>query len=297
LLRFFGYFWRTGGLKIAYNCPMLGCIFNRTLVAAVLAFVGFAAMAESPVDRYCSRPVRVALFEFGVMFRSASGDGIDAQLLDALQHRTGCSFVQVVLPRNRIWSELQNGSLDMATSAVPTPERKTYGYLLPYLQTRNVVLLKRTGGEQARTMAQFEASTLRLGVVRGFRHEEAYDSLIARLSAQGRVVEAVDVADNLRLLERGVVDAVLSQPIVYQHYLDPQTLKASVLVRDWAPPDQLSVGALILSRKSFTPEQARHWDALLAKLLKDGTMLKINRQFLPSAQARDLLYTGARSAD
>jgi ABC-type amino acid transport substrate-binding protein len=257
---------------------MLGRIFNRTVVAGMLAVVGFAAMAESSADRYCSRPVRVALFEFGVMFRSASGDGIDAQLLDALQHRTGCSFVQVVLPRNRIWSELQNGSLDMATSAVPTPERKT-------------------SGERARTMAQFEAGAWRLGVVRGFRHEAAYDSLIARLSAQGRVVEAVDVADNLRLLERGVVDAVLSQPIVYQHYLDPQTLKASVLVRDWAPPDQFSVGALILSRKSFTPEQARHWDALLAKLLKDGTMLKINRQFLPSAQARDLLYTGARSAD
>jgi polar amino acid transport system substrate-binding protein len=270
---------------------------NRWVGAGLLAGAAFGAVAASPSEPYCSRPVRVALFEFGVMFRSATGDGIDSHLLDVLQRHTGCSFVQVVLPRNRIWSELQGGSLDMATAAVPTPERKIYGYLLPYLKTRNVVLLKRVSGEQALTMEQFESSPLRLGVVRGFRHEEAYDSLIARLAAQGRVVEAVDVTDDLRLLERGVVDAVLSQPIVYQHYLDEQALKASVVLRDWAPADQFSVGALILSRKAFTPEQARHWDALLTKLLKDGTLLKINRQFLPTSQARELLYTGPRSPD
>lgn len=270
-----------------------------------LRWVGVSAVVcaaqgvwAAPADAYCSRPMRVALFEFGVLFRGATGDGIDARLIDTLAQRTGCTLVQVVLPRSRIWSELQAGSLDLATSALPTPERKAYGYLLPYTKTRNLVLLRRAGAAPVvASMAEFEAGTQRLGVVRGFRHEEAYDHLIARLAAQGRVVEATDVADDLRLLERGIVDAVLSQPVVFRQYWDEAQIQSGVVLQDWAPKDQYAVGALILARTSFTPAQARRWDALLVALQRDGTLLRINREFLPTAQARELVYTGPRSPD
>jgi len=275
-------------------------MFNVWLLRWTLACcaVGLSMSATAAdVQQYCSRPMRVALFEFGVMYRSATGDGIDARLVDALSKRTGCTFVQVVLPRNRIWNELQNGSLDFATAAIPTPERKVYGYLLPYLKTRNLVLMRSATAAQATTMTEFEASTLRMGVVRGFRHEEVYDQMIARLAAQQKVVEASDVADDLRLLERGVVDAILSQPIVFRQYLDAQRIQNELVLRDWAPKEQYSLGALILSKKSFTQDQARRWDALLVAMQRDGTLLKINREFLPADQARDLVYTGPRSPD
>lgn len=237
------------------------------------------------------------MFEYGVMYRSASQDGIDARLLKELARRSGCEMVEVVMPRNRIWAELQSGSLDLATSAIPTAERKTYGYLLPYFQTRNVVLLDKASTAQIRTMADFEASNLRLGVVRGFRHEEAYDKFIARLKEGSRVVESADFAEDLRLLQRGGVSAILAQPVTYQAYLSGPEMKNSVTIRDWAPKDQFSVGALILSRKSFTSAQAKNWDALLVQFLKDGTMLTMNQTFLPAAQARALQYTGKRSAE
>ena len=241
--------------------------------------------------------MRVALFEYGVMYRSSTGTGIDARLLDTISSRTGCEFVQVVLPRNRIWNELQNGSLDVATAAIPTPERKEYGYLLPYMKSRNVVLLDAQTARKVPSLAKFEASEIRLGVVRGFRHEAAYDGMIARLRDQDRVVEAVDVTDLFRMLERGVVSAVLSQPLVFKAYFDDTQFQASIVTRDWAPKEQFSVGALILARKSFNAEQAKRWDALVVEMQRDGTLQKINRGFLSAAQARDLVYTGPRTPD
>jgi len=247
-------------------------------------------------SRYCAAPLRVALFEYGVLYRSDTGDGVDARLVDELSKRTGCTVEYVVLPRVRIWMELERGSLDMATAAIPTPERKRYGYLLPYFRTRNMALTRDEPGATWRTMAEFEQSPAKMGMVRSFRHEPAIDAMIERLRGQGRVVESVDAQDNLRLLREGVVDLVFVQPVVYRSYLSDAQL-AHVRILDWVPKDQESVGALILSRKSFAPQQARHWDAALAGLISDGTMARIYGAFLPPAQAKEALYRGPRPAD
>jgi polar amino acid transport system substrate-binding protein len=205
--------------------------------------------------------------------------------------------VRVLMPDARIWAELQTGTLDMATAAIPTPERKAFGYFLPYMKARNLVLVRRQSAPAVLDQAAFEASTLRMGVVRGFRHEAAYDTMVDQLTKQDRVVLATDVADLMRMLDRGVVDAVLSQPIVFRQYMDEATVTRDIALYDWAPKDEFSIGAMILSRQSFTPQQAKRWDALMATLLHDGTVLKFAREFLPPEQARDLVYSGPRTPD
>jgi polar amino acid transport system substrate-binding protein len=265
----------------------------RVLICLVVLSAG-TAQAENTL---CTKPIRVALFEFGVLYRSDTNDGVDARLLQEMERRSGCKFERVFMPRARIWNELQAGSLDMATAAIPTPERKAYAYLFPYMQTRNVVLLRKQSASIAANQDAFEKSSLRMATVRGFRHEPAYDAMIAKLAEQGRVVEAADVTDLLRMLDKGVVDAVLSQPIVFRQYLDEKTMQAKLVQRDWAPQDQSSVGAMILARKSFTDDQARHWDQLVANLLRDGSFQKIARSFLPPEAAKALTYTGPRSPD
>lgn len=246
--------------------------------------------------RYCDRPLRVAMFEFGVLYRSDTGDGIDVRLLQALGQRTGCVFELVVLPRARIWKELEYGTLDMATAAIPTPERQAYGYLLPYLRTRNMALVRDVPSAPWRSMEAFEASNGKLGVVRSFRHEPAIDALVMRLRAQSRVLESADAQENLRLLRQGIVDLVFAQPLVYRSYLNDAELSA-VRVLDWVPKNEEAVGAFILSRKTFSPDQARAWDSLLEQMLKNGMVSKIYGQFLPPDQARDALYRGPRPAD
>jgi len=272
-------------------------IFHVSLAGRVLGMLLCMAGAAQAADTLCARPIRVALFEFGVLYRSDTNDGIDVRLIEEMERRSGCTFERVVMPRARIWNELQAGNLDMATAAIPTPERKAYAYVLPYMQTRNVLLLRKQSARAAATQVAFESSKLRMAVVRGFRHESAYDTMITKLSERGRVVEAADVTDLLRMLDKGVVDAVLSQPIVYRQYLDEQKMKTTLVQRDWAPQDQFSVGAMMLARKSFTKEQAQQWDQLLASALRDGSFQKIARSFLSPDAAKALAYTGPRSPD
>lgn len=272
-------------------------LFARVAIQAFLAMALLPATHAATNEAYCSKPVRVAMFEFGVLYRADTFDGVDVRVLAELARRSGCTFERVYMPRSRIWKELQMGRLDMATSAIPTSERKVYGYLLPYFKARNVVLMRRQSAPADVNQTTFENGKLRLGVVRGFRHEAAYDTMAAKLLAQGRVVEAVDVVDLFRLLDRKVVDAILSQPIVYTQYLAASRLDEDLALHDWAPADQFSVGALILARASFTAAQAKRWDQLLVDMQSDGTLYKIAREFLPAKQPRDLIYTGPRSPE
>lgn len=285
-------------IKLAVHLPKP--MRKLFISAAIFALQSLALAPDSYAatsKAYCAKPVRVAMFEFGVLYRAETSDGIDARILTELARRSGCTFERVVMPRSRIWKELQLGRLDMATSAIPTAERKAYGYMLPYFKTRNVVLLRGQSALPTLDQNSFENSKLRLGVVRGFRHEAAYDALIVRLAAQDRVVEAVDVLDLFRLLDRRVVDAIVSQPIVYSQYLTALELDDELSQQDWAPADQFSIGTLMLARASFTSAQAKHWDQLLVGMQNDGTLHKIAREFFPTTRVRDLVYSGPRSPD
>ena len=63
--------------------------------------VSQSAMAADAKD-YCSKPIRVAMFEFGVLYRGGSADGVDSRLIDVLAQRSGCVFERVLMPRARI---------------------------------------------------------------------------------------------------------------------------------------------------------------------------------------------------
>lgn len=261
-----------------------------------LLFAGQLTIAHSATldGAYCARPVRVALFEFGILYRSALRDGADKQLLALLEKRTGCPMSLAVLPRTRVWAEMKAGTLDMATAVIATPERESYAYILPYLRARNVVLINKGAANRVQNIRELETGGLRMGAVRGFRHEPSYDALLDRMRQRNLVLDAVDVQENLRFLQRGMVDAVLVQPIVYRAYLSESQIRNDIVVRDWAAPLEVSTGGLMLSRATFTEAQARRWDQLLETIQKDGSQIKTLLPFMSASEAHDLVYTGPR---
>jgi polar amino acid transport system substrate-binding protein len=270
---------------------------RRLYYVMTLVITGWlsTAHAATPDNLYCSRPLRVALFEYGVLYRSALRDGADSRFLALLQKRTGCEMDVVVLPRSRVWAEMKAGTLDVATAVIATPERESYAYILPYLQTRNVVLVNKKAADRAHSVEELAQSGLRMGAVRSFRHEPAYDALLDTLRQRQLVLEAADVQENLRFLHRGMVDAVISQPIVYRAYLSEPQLRNDIVIRDLAPQQEASIGGLMLSRTAFTEAQARRWDKLIETVQKDGSQIKAYLPFMSSAEARDLVYTGPRT--
>ncbi len=273
--------------RAALACALL-------LLQAGVGGLGGAVWAAEPV-RYCDKPVRAAVFEFGMLYSQAQRDGFDKHLLEELGQRSGCTVTVVPLPRQRIWAELEAGTVDVATAVLAAPEREALGHLVPYLKSRNLFLMRTETARGVKHAADFlNRPELRLGVVRGFRYEPGYEDLVARLRAQGRVVEAAYANDNLRNLAKGVVDGVISQPGVFRPYVAELGLVDKLVLSDWIPKDQFAVGNLLFSKKAFSAAQARHWAELLAQLRNDGTLQKLASHYLPADEAADLVFVASR---
>jgi len=223
-------------------------------------------------------PYRVGMYEFGALYyRDADGSwaGIDKDVIEELRRRTGCLLHTSTESRIRIWTMLSQGKLDMSVSGIPTQEREQYARFIPYLATRNFVLLRPEAADKASTMHAFLANPeLKVGVIRTFRHGASYDDWLNKLRRQDRVYEAVDYPTLLRLFTIGRVHAILNINTNWTPVLADASLAGRFRIADWAPRDSV-VGALVLGRSRIPPEVAARFEKALRDMREDGTLRAI----------------------
>jgi polar amino acid transport system substrate-binding protein len=256
---------------------------------------GPAAPAAAPCP---DRPITVAFYEFGALYQAGGGEvadgfagrGIDVDLLRELRRRSGCRFEGTVMTRARIWSELDAGRLDMTTSGIATPDREKRYAFAPYIQLKHHVWMLASHPAVAGGLAGFMADPkLRWGAVRGYRHTPAYDAALDQARSQGRVVEATDDAQLLRLLAEGSVDAVLGHAVVLRRYAAEHPRKPQLQALDWAPQASVVAEGLVLSRAHFSEAEIAWWRALVAEVVRDGTMGRILRRHVPDDEVAGML--------
>ncbi|WP_367850083.1 substrate-binding periplasmic protein [Rhodoferax sp. WC2427] len=233
------------------------------------------------------RPIRFAYFEMGALY--SRGVGIDRDLVDALQQRSGCSFAAAVQPRARTWMELERGNLDMTASALSTPAREKFAWFADYFVDRNRLLLRAELPVAIRSLAELLADPqVRVGVVRGFVHGAALDGVVAQLRDQGRLEEVEDQETLYRMLAGRRFDAIFGYPYVYAQYLRQNQMAAKVRVVELATlPTARSY--LAMSHKAFTQAQAQRWQELLNGMRADGSLQAIFQKHLGAAAARQML--------
>lgn len=243
------------------------------------------------------RPIHVAFYEFGALFVDSAessggfiGTGIDVDLMRELKRRSGCAFEAETMKRARIWSELEQGRLDMTTSGVATPERERLYAFAPYIRLKHEVwmLADKAGG--VHNLAEFTANpALRWGVVRGYRHTPAYDAVLDQARAQGRVVEATDDAALVRMLAEGTVDAFVGHAVVVRRYAEEHPRQPRLVALDWAPQGSVAIEGLVLSRARFSEADIASWRKLVRDIVHDGTMLRIIRRHVSAADDADMV--------
>lgn len=203
----------------------------------------------------------------------SDGKGIDVDLVAELARRSGCPFVATVKPRSRIWRELEQGVLEMAGNGIETAPRNQFAAFIPYIAVR-ARLVYYGDGSAPGSIDELLQQKLRVGVVRSFKHGEPYDSAVNQLRQQGRVFEARDMQQLFEWLQKGRIQAAISQPVVYEHYL-PKLHRNTLQIVDLAthqPPLKLG---LVLSRQRFSPQQIDAWRKLLQQMRDDGTLHNI----------------------
>jgi polar amino acid transport system substrate-binding protein len=244
-----------------------------------------ALAADSPLCP--DRPIRFAYFEMGALY--SRGVGIDKDLVDALQKRSGCTFAAAVQPRARTWLELERGHLDMTASALRTPARDQYAWFVDYFTDRNSLLLRTELPTTLQSLPDLMADNrVRVGVVRGFMHGAALDGFVAQLRSQGRLEEVEDQETLYRMLAVRRFDAIFGYPYVYVQYLGQNQISDKVRVVELTTlPTTLNYMAL--SRKAFTQTQAQRWQELLNTMRADGSLQTVFQKHLGAPAARALL--------
>lgn len=263
--------------------------FLTSLVLAPAAWLCAAAMAE---DRYgCEQPITVAYTRNVVFFHDDVG--IDPDLIAELGKRTGCQFETSIRARDEIWSQLQSGGLQMGTSGVATPQRRTYTYLLPYLYLRNKLIVRDDLGETDSLEAFHDMPGARIGVIAGYRHGAFIDGMLRILRAEGRVVEYTDDATRFSALLNGDVEGVIGHEMNLEGAVSDRRQRQRFHVVD-VIPGPATPHNLMLSRKRFTPAQSAEWLRLMEALWLDGTLARIMRKNAPPPVAEGLLDSGYR---
>lgn len=224
-------------------------------------------------------PYRVAFYEYAVLYhRDADGQyrGIDKDLLDELARRSGCRFETVLESRARTWALMASGGLDMTVSAVMNPERERLVELVPYLQSRRVVLL-RDRSVPGTPEGFLQDEQRRLLKVKAARDGPRMEALLAQLQARGRLVEAPDQPTAVRAFKAGRADALLigvtSLATLREQDASLQAYETAV----WAPAERV-VGALAMSRQRVAEADRARLRETLLNMRQDGSLDAILRR-------------------
>ena len=251
----------------------------------LLACCSLSVTAQQPPRPSCpSRPIVVGLYEFGRYYQA--GAGLDKDVADQLAARSGCKFDLRVMLRSRIWQELQGGGVDLTLSAAAPAERKVFSWAIPYLWSKNMVILHKDADAGMRSTADFIAApSMRLGLARGHFIGVPYDGFVSQLRNIARVDDADSTDQLFAKFKAGRYQAILGSQMVYSAYLKEGEAK----IVDWAPAAPRFATHLLLSKKTFTSVEAKRWEALMKDMISDGSMQRMLERYVPPADAARML--------
>jgi len=230
-----------------------------------------------------AQPVRIAFYEAGLLY--FDGKGVDREVADELQRRTGCAIVSSTPPRARAYAWLESGETDIVMAALNNPQRDGYALFIPYMQQRFATVMRNDVPAEKAGLAAFSADTsLRFGVVRGVTYGGRRDDWFAKMDAEHRLERGATLATVFRMLKSKRFSAMFAIPLQYEKELADIGMREQVRIVDWFPNEPAPARCLAMSRKNFTPEQVRGWAEVVQGMRSDGTIRRILARYLSAEE-------------
>lgn len=262
-------------------------MLKQILLCSALLWQASAALAAPACGTFSA-----AFYEHGALYhKEADGNwsGIDKDVLDEVAKRSGCSFNTMLDSRIRIWTRLEQGTLDVSVSGIATPEREKFAQFIPYLGTRNYLIVHSSVPPKLHSAAAFAAdATLKVAVVKSFKHGPYFDAWLEALRAQGRVYEAADLSAVLNLFKIGRVHAMLALPTSWAGYFKQEKMTEQVRILDFAQKNDV-IGGLVLNRQRVPPHAAEAMRKALREMRDDGTLKAIYTRHVGHELASELV--------
>jgi polar amino acid transport system substrate-binding protein len=250
---------------------------------AIIAGLIVASSATGRAEAACT--LRASFTLYGVYsFTGPDGEaaGADVDLVKAVADELGCVASFHKMPWARVLLELENGELDVTTSASRTPERERFAHFsVPYRQAQMGIYVRK--GESGRYtldgLSGVVEAGLRLGVVNGYYYGPEFEALMADPGFAERVDGVINYETNIRKLLLGRIDGILVDDIgvmigaLADHGAEDQVEQHPVFLAG----DEFH---LMFSKKSVSADLVARIDEVLAGMEADGRLLHIMDKYI-----------------
>jgi len=245
--------------------------------------VGDPFAADNNNDQVCPfdphDTVIVGLYNSGYLYNEEQDSGISKDIVTELFKRVDLKYELRVLPRARIVSMIEEGTLQVIVSSIRTPEREKYAWFVPYFAERNMTIVR--GNADITSEAELlESKDVKVGIVRGYYYGEYYMNLIEKLRGKRMIVETKDIDELFSLLRDDWIQVTFNNPSSYLYYLKEKGIE-DVKIYDFDTTGEPLVRGLMLSKKCFSEEYVRIFEEAIAEMNEDGTLYAIFSRYLP----------------
>lgn len=212
--------------------------------------------------------------------------GLDVELMRRLSQRSGCKFETVALSSALAWRALENGRMDLISSALATPERDRLAELVPVFSARMLLLLRRDLADRARDLPGLEADPqLRAIRVRGAAYPAPVQAWLDRAAARGQVLEVGDFSAAVQLFDARRGSALPVYPVALLGH-DRTWLDSVSMLDAW--PDSDAQSGLAMSLRTVPAADRQRLRESLSAMSQDGSLRRLLEQQLGAALARQV---------
>jgi polar amino acid transport system substrate-binding protein len=213
--------------------------------------------------------------------KQGEATGADIDLITAIATEIGCTVMPVELPWARILKEIEQGTVDVATSTSRTPEREAWGWFSqPYREAEVAIYVRRdeTGRYDLQGLADVPAQQLRLGVIVDYYYGDAVAAAISRPEVVAWIDGAPDYPTNIRKLVNGRIDGFLAEDVAV---MDTELERMGMSDRVELYPLRIQGEKLhfMFSRETVAPDLVAKVDAALAAMKADGRLAAIMAKY------------------
>ncbi|MFT7774791.1 substrate-binding periplasmic protein [Roseateles sp.] len=252
----------------------------NTRVTSGLWAVGLLA-ATAAAEAGCSRTIEVPMAPVGlsVSFDGDRSGGIYPTLLREIGTAAGCEFQIQRVPRARLQKMFESGQADLLMPASASPSRDRDGEFVPLIQVRASLVTLAREGPVPRSLAELIGQPdLKLAVVRGFNFGPAYESAVAALRQQKRLVEESNVAGVARALRQGLAHGTVMTASIFIGTLVQETELAPLVKQMRVEPlDELgwSESGVYMSRHSLSEADRRQLRQHFVQVARSGRVWQL----------------------
>jgi len=245
-------------------------------IVLVLLLSHFSLHAHAACSRVINAPVTA--LGFSVIVNGDSVTGIYPDIFRSLSSKETCQFQFSAVPRARLEVMFENGQADILFPAIRTAKRDELGFFVPLIYTRATLISLQSARPVMHNQQELlEQKNLKVVVVRGFDYGEAYQTIIAELQKQGRLVVEADTVSAARVLKAGIADFSIMAPYIFAGAAQGDVRVEDIVDKlrfDPLPELPWSDSGIYLSKKSLSQDDRNALQEMMERAARSGVVWK-----------------------